>query len=210
MISKILNIYKNNFIVIFIPTFIYSIFSVSFMHLLTPYMAKTDIMSAFTVSFKEVGLIMILNELLRVLYLTFFIKIILELLNNNKVSLNTIFSFSLFKKFLLLDLFILVIVIAGMMMLIVPGVIWYILAIFSYFVVAKDDNTKILEAISNSISLSKGFRLKIFVILFIYLIFSLLGYIGYVIAVLIDVIILPLVYFYIGILFNEANKLKEI
>jgi len=207
MISKILNIYKNNFKLIFIPTLIYSSISVYFMHLLTPYMAKTDIMSAFSVYFKEVGLIMILNELLRVSFLTIFIKIIINIIDGSKIeNFYHLFSFKTFKKFIVLDFFILIIAIAGMMMLIVPGVIWYILAIFSYYIVSNNNDTKILDAISKSITISKGFRLKIFGVLFIYLMFSLLAYIGYFVAVFIDILVIPVTYFYIGFLFKQATK----
>jgi hypothetical protein len=209
MFTKIVNLYKNNFLAIFSITFIYSSLSVFFMHSLTPYMAKTDILSAFSIYFYEVGLIMILNQLLRVVFISVFFKLILEIINGNPFKLNqvlSLFSLARFYKLLILEIFIITITIAGMMILIVPGVIWFILVIFSYFIIVDNSNLNILSAINSSIKLSKGFRLKIFLILLVYLIFSLLAYIGIAVAIIIDILIVPFVYFYIAILFKRAKN----
>lgn len=209
MIKRVFNLYKNNFIPIFIFTIIYSFINVYFMYKLSPYMAKTDIMSAFSTSFYDVGVIIIAQEILRIIFLVGFLGLILRALKADEVNIKTFFTFFNYQrvtKIIKLDLFVIIIAIAGMMLLVIPGVIWFTLVIFSYFIINGNPNIKILNAINISIVISKGYRLKIFFIILIYGVFSLFGTIGIYFSLIFDVIIIPFFYLSLAVLLSDACK----
>lgn len=209
MFYKFLNYYKKNFVTIFFITFIYSLLNIFFMLKLTPYMAGTDIVSAFGTAFYNVGSIIILQELTRVVFMSVFLGIILNILGGGTPTLPDIknfFSLALIGRMIILDFFIIIVAIGGMMLLIVPGIIWFVLVCFSYFLLVLNPKTPILEAIIKSISFTKGYRLKIFGLFIVYGFFSFIETINPYLSIIIDLIVIPGFYFFLGLMFFSIKQ----
>lgn len=209
MFYKFFDYYKNNFLIIFFITFVYSLLNIFFMLRLTPYMAGTDILSAFGSAFYNVGTIIIIQELVRVIFISMFLGIVLNILSGNRPKISdirTYFSFPLIKKMIVLDFFIIIVAIGGMMLLIIPGIIWFVLVCFSYFIMVMNPKTPVLEAVNKSVSLTKGYRLKIFFLFIVYGVFSFIETINPYLSVLIDVVVIPGFYFFLGLMFYEIKQ----
>ena len=209
MFYKFINFYKKNYFTIFLITFLYSLLNIFFMLKLTPYMAGTDIVSAFGTAFYNVGTIIIIQELVRVVFMSVFIGIILNILGGGTPTIKdykSFFSFPLIGRLIILDFFVIIVAIGGMMLLIVPGIIWFVLVCFSYFLMVLNPKTPILEAIIKSISLTKGYRLNIFLLFMVYGFFSFIETINPYLSIIIDLVIIPGFYFFLGLMFFDLKQ----
>jgi uncharacterized membrane protein len=96
----------------------------------------------------------------------------------NKVPLQ-FFKQNLNKKnifnMLSLELIVVPILMVGIILLVVPGVFWFIITAFSYFILVSSKDGSAFDAVSKSIELTKGVRLKILAYLAIYSLVSFFG-----------------------------------
>jgi len=103
------------------------------------------------------------------------IKITLDILDKGEAKLNMLFSYSrLLIKFILGSLLYFVIVLGGLILLIVPGIIWAIkYQFFAYLIV--DKNLSPMEAIKKSGEITMGKKGKLFLLGLLFALINIVG-----------------------------------
>lgn len=153
----------------------YSFLDYSISNMMKPYFSN---MSLATIRELDFLLVIILSWLLRVFFLTGFLPMVLVALDGGNLNvasfalfLNRKRLFNMFK----LELVVVPIMIAGFFLLFIPGFIWIILVSMSYFIMAGDPSSKVLDSVSNSLKITSGFRLTLAVCIFLYGVLSFLS-----------------------------------
>ncbi|MBN1115062.1 MAG: hypothetical protein JXA66_06945 [Oligoflexia bacterium] len=208
MIKQAYEIIKRNPLPLLLIPLAYSIIEMNFMKLIAPYLATNSIATAFTAQASYIGFGLILFELVRVVFLAGFIPVIISNTGGDNPTLKT-FRDNLTKNGLLrmlgLEAIVIPILIAGLMLLIVPGVIWFIFSIFSYFVLVNEKEISVLDCVGKGISKSAGYRMKILGYSVLFGIVSMIAQIVPVISIIVDTIATPFFYTILAMMFREAN-----
>jgi uncharacterized membrane protein len=140
------------------------------------------------------------------------IKITLKLINQQKASLVDLFSqYHLFFKYLLGLIIYSIIIIAGLILFIVPGIIWGIkFRFFPYFIV---EGSGIIESFEKSAAITQGYKSDLFIFNLVLFLISIAGIIAFFIGVLITIPIVSMATVFVyqklkqGINFSE-NQIK--
>ena len=187
----------------------YACIELFFLKMLGPTLGSTSVGALFTSA--SIGFGLIAYELARIVFITGFFKMLLLNKEGQKVNIVT-FKISInslsFKRMLMLEAVVMPIMIAGLMLLFVPGIFWYVIIIFAYFLVV-DSNSKIFDCITNSIELSKGYRLPILGYTAIYVIISFVGSLHSAMSLIFDTISSPLYYATLVVIYKTAKQNKE-
>ncbi len=126
------------------------------------------------------------------------VKISLKLYDNEKAKVSDIFShYRLFFKYLIASIVYALIVLVGLILLIVPGIIFMLkYYFFDYFVVDKGYGP--IEALKKSAEITKGNRLNLFMFILLILFINILGmfffFIGLIITIPITILATAFVY----------------
>ncbi len=115
------------------------------------------------------------------------IKIFLKIYDNEPASVSELFSYAhLFIKYLLASLLYSLVVLGGLVLLVVPGLIWS-MKYQMYALLILDKNMGIKESFKKSAVLTSGAKLQLFVFMIIMMFFNLLGAMALLVGLLITV-----------------------
>ncbi len=188
-------------------TLAYSVIEFSLTKFMTPYFANISIGSFFGPNFFTILSGMLGYEVLRLIFITGFFPMVLIALDGGDINVSSFKLFMTKKRLinmLILDAVVLPVLFAGLILLIVPGVVWFIVSIMAYFIVAGDENVNILDSVSKSISVTKGFRWIIFAYLAIYFVLSMLFSMIPYLVVLLDTLLSALFYLVLALTYREC------
>jgi hypothetical protein len=177
---------------------------------MAPYFSQMSLGSLVGPNFVRVIFSLLAFEVLRLIFITGFFPMILIALDGGDVSVS---SFKLFmtKKRLLnmmvLEAIVLPVFVAGLVLLIVPGVIWFLVTVMSYYIVAGDENVNVLDSISKSIGITKGFRWLILGYVMVYFILAMISSLIPYFVVVFDTILMTFFYVVLALIYRECmNK----
>jgi len=132
---------------------------------------------------------------------------VMSSLGGKKIALADYKSYltgSRFVSFLFLDAIIMLVTIAGMLLLIVPGIYWAIISSFSYFIIASSDgHADVFKSITDSINMTVGKKWQIFGYQAIYLALILVSALHPLISLTVGVLATSLYWVVIGLIFKE-------
>ena len=215
--EKIKNAYRviaNNPLPILGITLAFSVLEVSLFKMLAPYMSTGSVSSIFSGGALGLALILALYWVVRIVFLTGFVPMILASVFVNEKDLSTkkvpiqFFKQNLHRKnlfsMLSLELIVVPILLVGLILLVVPGIFWFIITAFSYFILVSGKDISCFDAVSKSIELTKGVRLKILAYLAIYAAVSFLGSITPVlVSMLLETFIKAMLYIILALIYKE-------
>jgi len=191
-------------------TLAYSVLEFSLTKVMTPHFSNISLGSFFGSDFYTILLGVLGYEVLRLIFITGFFPMVLIALEGGEISVSSFKLFMTKKRLmnmLILDAIVLPILFAGLILLIVPGVIWFIVSIMAYFMVAGDENTNILDSISKSITITKGFRWPILGYLVVYFVLSMISSMIPYFVVIFDTLLSALFYLILALIYRECmNK----
>jgi hypothetical protein len=147
-------------------------------------------------------------EVVRVVFLIGFISTMLLMVEGKRVGLMNFPKFITKKRFLrivMLECVIVPIMFAGGMLLILPGLVWIALTVFSYFIILKKENTQILDSVTQSIAMTKGVRTELFTLCIAYSIFGLVALVLPVFYLVMDMFLTPLLGLVLTNMFKEKS-----
>lgn len=202
-------------------TLAFSVLEVSLFKMLTPYISTGSVSSLFSGGALGLALVLALYWMIRIIFLTGFIPMILSsvFVSGKDVIAKKIplqfFKQNLNKKNMLnmlsLELIVIPILMVGIILLVVPGVFWFIITAFSYFILVSSKDGSAFDAVSKSIELTKGVRLKILAYLAIYLLVSFFGSITpVVISILVETFIKAMLYVILALIYKERLDIKDV
>lgn len=201
---------KGNPIPFLAIAFAYSALEMGIMRHLMPMLATHSMKMELSVSFILFILEITLYEFLRLIFITGFFSMILLLVNSQTVTVSDFRTFITKKKvwrILLVEAIIIPIAIAGSLLLILPGIIWCVLTLFSYFLVLKRDDIGILDAVGRSVKMTAGVRTELFTVCMVYGIFSFIPLLfPFMLALVIDTLFVPVLYILIALMFKEKDS----
>jgi len=124
---------------------------------------------------------------LQIIFSLGFMKIALKFYDNEKPEISDIFSqYPLFLKYLLATILSVIIVTLGLILFIVPGIIFAIrFWFFGYFIV--DKNLGAIESLKKSWEITKGNTWNLFIFLILLALINILGFLALVIGLLLSV-----------------------
>jgi len=125
------------------------------------------------------------------------LKISLLLVDNEKPAYAELFKhFNLFIKYAVASFLYGLIVLAGLILLIVPGIIWAIkFQFFGYFIV--DKNSKIIECLQKSSHITNGAKWSLFLFSLVMVLLNILGFFCLFIGLLVTIPITLIAYAYV-------------
>jgi uncharacterized membrane protein len=191
-------------------TLAYSVIEFSLTKVMTPHFSTISLGTFFGPDFFTILLGMLGFEVLRLIFITGFFPMVLIALDGGEISVSSFKLFMTKKRLmnmLILDAVVLPVLFAGLILLIVPGVIWFIVSIMAYFIVAGDENAGILDSVSKSITITKGFRWIILGYLTVYFLLSMISTMIPYFVVLLDTLLSALFYLVLALIYRECmNK----
>jgi uncharacterized membrane protein len=114
-----------------------------------------------------------------------------------------------FIRVLLLELVVIPIFIVGLVLLVIPGIYWFVITILAYFIVVGKNDVSTLDAISKSISAVKGYGWQIFLYVFIYSMISFFASLVPVLSVVTDTLLTPVLYVLLALIYRESLKKND-
>jgi hypothetical protein len=191
-------------------TLAYSVLEFSLTKAMTPHFSTISLGSFFGPDFFTILLGVLGFEVLRLVFITGFFPMILIALDGGEISVSSFKLFMTRKRLLnmlILDAVVLPVFFAGLILLVVPGVVWFIMSIMAYFMVAGDENASILASVSKSLEITKGFRWIILGYLSIYFVLSMISSMIPYLVVLFDTLLSTLFYLVLALIYRECmNK----
>ena len=185
----------------------YSVLEYGLTKLMVPYFASFSLDSIMQGDFYTIFFGMLGFELIRLIFVTGFLPMILIALDGGEISVSSFKLFMTKKKLmnmLVLEAIILPILIAGVILLIVPGIVWFIFTVMAYFIVVGDDNVNILDSISKSIDVTKGSRWAIFGYLCIYFALSMIASMIPFFVIILDTVFVTFFYVILALIYREC------
>ena len=132
-------------------------------------------------------------------------KLFLRIYDGENPDIKEMFStYGVFWNFLGQSVLYAIIVFVGIILLIVPGIIFAIMFSFASFIIV-DTNTKIVDSLKESANITKGSRGKLFWFFVIIALINLLGYIALGVGILVSV---PISTFALIHVYRELTKKK--
>ena len=208
-IKAAVEIVKNNYIPLMSIALAYSILDLGLMRMISPYMATHSITSIFSDGVYIVIVALISFEILRVIFLAGFLPMVLAATEGNKITIASFKSFLTKKRFfriLSLELIFIPIFIAGLMLLIVPGIYWFVITILAYFIITERQEKGIFDSISKSISITKGYGWWILLYVCVFALVSFFASLVPVISVITDTLLTPTLYVALALMYRECYK----
>ncbi|MEI6092945.1 MAG: hypothetical protein WCQ47_04595 [bacterium] len=211
-VKTAVDIVKKNCIPLMSIALAYSVIELGIMKILSPVMGTQSITGILNSGSSMMILALLGFEFARIIFLAGFIPMILLAVNGEKLSVISFKKFITKKKvqnILLLELVIIPIFVLGLVLLVVPGVYWFVITLISYFIISEKENAGVLDSISKSISMTKGYGWLIFVYIFIYTVVSFFASMLPVISVITDTLLVPVLYVLIAIIYKECSKTND-
>ena len=208
-IKAAVEIVKNNYIPLMSIALAYSILDLGLMRMISPYMATHSITSIFSGGVYIVIVALIAFEILRVIFLAGFLPMVIDAAKGNKIAITSFKSFLTKKRFLrilVLELVFIPIFIAGLMLLIVPGIYWFVITILAYFIITERQEKGIFDSISKSISITKGYGWWILLYVCVFALVSFFASLVPVISVITDTLLTPTLYVALALMYRECYK----
>jgi uncharacterized membrane protein len=171
-------------------------------------LATSSISSILSEGFSQIGIYFIVFEILRIVFTAGYLSIILDVVNGKDINVSlfrTYMTRSRLKRVLLVELVVIPVFIAGMMLFILPGVFWFVITIFSYYIVLDRKDEGILNSISLSMTLTKGYRWGLFAVLLAYSLIYFISSVLPLVSVLIDAFITSVFSILIGLYYKESS-----
>ncbi len=172
------------------------------------FMKMIDPAIRWHIGFTEI-LLCLLVWLVQVIFLSGYVPLVIDCVKGKKVSISKFgkyINLNNFISFLCLDAIVMAVILAGSLLLL-PGIYWAAISVFSYFIVGLRPLYKdTFKAITDSIDASKGVTWHIFGYQAIYAVLSLLLFLVHPIFFLTLGVILTAYYWItIGVLFKERT-----
>jgi len=206
-IKQAWNIIKTNVAPLLSIVLAYSVLEYGLTKVMTPYFANLSLESFYGRDFLRILLGILGFEAMRLIFITGFLPMTLIALDGGEISVSSFKLFMTKKKLLnmlMLDAVVLPVFFAGLILLVVPGVVWFVFSIMAYFIIAGDENVGVLDAISKSISITKGFRWLILGYLVAYFILSMISSLIPVFVVVFDTIFGTFFYVILALIYREC------
>ena len=188
----------------------YSVLEYSLTKYMTPYFSQMSLGSLLGPDFLKVIFGMLGFEVLRLIFITGFFPMVLIALDGGEVSVSSFKLFMTKKRFLnmlVLEAIVLPVFFAGLVLLVVPGVIWYLVTVMSYFMVAGNNNINVVDSISKSINVTKGFRWAILAYVMAFFILSMVSSMIPFFVVILDTVLVTFFYVVLALIYRECmNK----
>jgi len=188
----------------------YSVLEYGITKAMMPYFSQMSLGSLLGPNFFKVFLGMLGFEVLRLIFITGFFPMVLVALDGGQISVSSFKLFMTKKRLLnmlILEAIVLPVFFAGLVLLVVPGVIWFLVTVMAYFMVAGDENVNVLDTISKSINVTKGFRWLILGYVTIYFILSMISSMIPFFVVVFDTILITFFYVILALIYKECmNK----
>ncbi len=180
----------------------YASIDLSFMKMMAPLVKRGDISFTYVLLF-------LLMWLVRVIFLSGYVPLVIDCVKGKKVSISKFgkyINLNNFISFLCLDAIVMAVMVAGFILLLIPGIYWAAISVFSYFIVGLRPLYKdTFKAITDSIDASKGIRWHIFGYQAIYAALTLLCSVGTVLSLTLGVVLIAYYWVTIGVLFKERT-----
>lgn len=211
-IKAAVEIVKKNYIPLMAIALAYSVLELGIMKFLSPVMGTQSITGIFNSGAYTVILALLGFEFIRIIFLTGFIPMILIAVEGEKISVASFKNFITRKKImniLLLELVVLPIFMIGLVLLVVPGVYWFVVTLISYFIVSEKEDAGILDSISKSVSMTKSYGWWIFIYVFIYTVISFFASMVPVLSIIVDTLFVPVLYTLIALIYKECSKTDD-
>jgi hypothetical protein len=213
-IKEAFNIIINNPVPLLGIALAFSVLELGLFKMLTPYISTGSLSGVFSSGALGLALVLVLYWLIRIIFLTGFIPMILaSVFVSDKDAVTKKIPIQFFKQnlnkknlfnMLGLELIVVPIMLVGIILLVVPGVFWFIITAFSYFILVSSKGSSGFDAVSKSIELTKGIRLKILAYLAIYAAISFLGSITpMILSMLVETFIKAMLYVILALIYKE-------
>ncbi|MFH1223022.1 MAG: hypothetical protein V1647_01605 [Pseudomonadota bacterium] len=203
-------ILKGSLIPLLAIPFAYSVLEQGMMRLVGRDLSINSISGLFSGGFYSVGAVLILYELVRVIFITGYFGMILVVIDGGDINISSFKLFLTRRKLLnilALEAVVIPILAAGCLLLIVPGIYWFVITIMAYFMVIASEDTGTFEAIARSVEVTGGMRWTIFTYSFLYFLLILIASIQPVLSIIFETFFTPLFYIVLALLYRECvNK----
>ena len=208
-IKAAVEIVKKNYIPLMAIALAYSILDLGLMRMISPYMATHSITSIFSGGVYIVIVALIAFEFIRVMFLAGFLPMVLACVDGNKIDIASFKSFLTRKRFiriLTLEVIFVPIFIVGLMLLVIPGIYWFVVTILAYFLVSENQENGVLDSISGSISMTKGYGWWILLYVSVFGLVSFFASMVPAISVITDTLLTPTLYVALALIYRECYK----
>ncbi|MCX6113273.1 MAG: hypothetical protein NTY22_08365 [Proteobacteria bacterium] len=208
-IKAAIEIVKKNYIPLMAIALAYSLLELGIMKVISPYMGSHSITSIFSGGVYIVIFALVIFELIRITFLTGFLPMVLAAVSGQEISISSFKGFLTKKRFfnvLILEIVVLPIFVAGLVLLIIPGVYWFVVTIVAYFIVVEHQEKGTLDSISASISSTKGYGWWIFLYICVFSMISFFASLIPVVSVITDTLLTPTLYVALALIYRECYK----
>ncbi len=199
--KKALVMIKDNWAPLLSIALAYQAVDLSFMKMVAPSVSVGEI-SFFYV------LLFILMWLIRVLFLCGYLPMVMDCVKGKKISLAD-FAGNLTRpryfSLLFIEAIVIIVMIAGMLLLIAPGIYWAVISSLAYFIVASSSGySDVFKSITDSIELTKGKRWHILGYQVIYFSMLLLASLSPILSLTLGVFVTALYWIIMGLVYKES------
>jgi hypothetical protein len=211
-IKTAIKIVKKNYIPLMSIALAYSVLEMGIMKVISPYMGSHSIMSIFSGGVFTVIFALLFFELIRIIFLVGFLPMTVSAVQGKVVNIRSFRTFltkERFTRMLLLELVVIPVFVVGLVLLVVPGVYWFVVTILAYFMVAEKKEMGPLDAISKSISAVKGYGWWILLYVFTYSMISFFASLVPVLSVITDTLLTPVLYVALALIYRESLKKND-
>lgn len=206
-IKQAWDIIKKNAAALLCIALAYSVLEYSLTKAMAPYFSEMSLGSLIGPNFLKVIFGMLGFEVLRLIFITGFFPMVLIALDGGDINVSSFKLFMTKKRFLnmlVLEAIVLPVFLAGLVLLVVPGVIWFLFTIMAYFIVAGSEKVNVLDAISKSIDITKGFRWLILGYVVIYFILAMISSMIPYLVIVFDTILITFFYVILALVYREC------
>lgn len=206
-IKQAWDIIKKNLAALLGLALAYSVLEYGLTKAMLPYFSQMSLGSLLGPNFLPVIFGMLGFEALRLIFITGFFPMVLIALDGGEISVSSFKLFMTKKRFLnmlILEAIVLPVFFAGLILLVVPGLIWFLVTVMAYFIVAGDENVNVLDSISRSIEVTKGFRWIILGYVAVYFVFAIISSMIPFFVVIFDTILITFFYVILALIYREC------
>lgn len=210
-LSKAFNLMKTNLtVLVLIPLAYVAIEALVTKHVMLSLSTK-DPMSAFLGNFFGVGLPIVFLMIARITFLTGYVPMLLGTVVGKKaefIDFRNNLEYDKLLRVFIVQLIIAVVAVIGGFLLVLPGIAWIILNAFTIFIVLES-KLGLIDSIGESIKLTKNFIFPILGYYVLYFVGSMIcSALSLYLVIIYDMIALPLLYFVLILIYNEAKEKK--
>ncbi len=209
-IKQAWGIIKKNAAALFCIALAYSVLEYGLTKAMTPYFSEMSLGSLIGPHFLKIIFGMLGFEVLRLIFITGFFPMVLVALDGGDINVSSFKLFMTKKRFLnmlILESIVLPVFLAGLVLLVIPGVIWFLFTVMAYFIVAGGEKVNVLDAIAKIIEITKGFRWLILGYVVIYFVLAMISSMIPYLVVVFDTILITFFYVILALIYRECmNK----